>query len=291
MAISAGMVRDLRARSGAGIMECKTALTQSDGDIEEALDFLRKKGAAKAAKKADRSTKEGAISQASEGRSAVLVETKCETDFVARNEKFQAFCNDLAEHTLKSDPAEDPDAFKSQSFALDNSKTIEQLTGERIHEVGENIVIGRRVKYDLQGEGGFGIYIHGTGGIGVLIEVGCESAETASKEPFDKLCKDLAMQIAAANPISVSSDEVPAEVLAKEKEIFETQARNSGKPDKIIPKIVEGRVKKYFSEVCLLNQAFVKDTDITISQLLDTAGKELGDKLTVRRFARLQLGE
>ncbi len=291
MTISAEMVKNLRRQSGAGIMECKDALKENDGDVDAALDFLRKKGTAKAAKKADRSTKEGAISGIENGKTAVMVEIKCETDFVARNENFQKLCGQIADHLLNSEFTDDDEAFSNQAFSSDSSKTVNDILTENIHELGENLVIGRRVRFDMSGPGKFSIYIHGVGSIGSLVELGCESENTADSDKFKELAKDISMHIAAANPISITKDDVPKGTLSKEKEIFEAQAKESGKPDNIIPKIVEGRVKKFFKEACLLEQAFVKDTEITVGALLNNIGKELGETVTVRRFCRLQLGE
>lgn len=291
MAISADMVKDLRKKSGAGIMECKDALKESDGDMEAALDLLRKKGISKAAKKADRSTKEGAVSGIIAGKTAVMVEIKCETDFVARNEKFQDLCKGLAEHVASSDFTEDDDAFAEQAYSADTSKKIKDVLTGNIHEIGENLVIGRRTRFDLSGPGGFGLYIHGGGSIGVLVEVSAESDDVASKPGFSELCKDLAMHTAASHPIAIAPEDVPEDVLAKEREIFEAQAKESGKPDNIIPKIVEGRVKKFFAEACLLEQAFVKDPDKSVKSVIGEKAKELGGAIKVNRFKRFQLGE
>ena len=291
MSISAVMVKDLRTQSGAGIMECKEALKESNGDLNAALEFLRKKGTLKAAKKADRSTKEGAVSAVTEGKSAAMIEIKCETDFVARNDKFQELCEKLASHVLKAGAADNSENMLSQPLADDASKTVKDLMTEKIHELGENLVIGRTVRYELAGPGGFGLYVHGAGSIGVLAEVTCSDEKVAEKEKFAMVCRDLAMHIAAASPIAITQDGVPAETLAKEKEIFEVQAKESGKPDKIIPKIIEGRVKKYFKETVLLEQAFVKDPDLSIAEFLTDAGKDLGADISVKKFTRFQLGE
>jgi elongation factor Ts len=289
--ITSDMVKDLRQRSGAGIMECKEALSETGGDTEAALDFLRKKGAAKAAKKADRSAKEGAVRGVISGKTAALAEFKCETDFVARNELFQKLVADMAAHVIASPVVEGEEAFFAQPFDGGKSKTVKETLAAKIHELGENIVPGRRVRYELSGPGGFGLYIHGAGNIGALVELGAGSDAIAASDKFQQIARDLAMHIAAANPVSLSSDGVPADILARERAIFEDQARQSGKPDNLVPKIVEGRVKKFYSESCLLEQAFIKDPDKTVTALLKDAGKELGGELTIRRFVRLQLGE
>jgi len=291
MTISAEMIKDLRTRSGAGIMECKDALKQTDGDTEEALDYLRKKGSSAAEKKAGRSTKEGVVGGVVVDGTGALIEVKCETDFVARNEKFQELAKNLAEHLAKSEFAESEDSFMDQPFSENMSQTIKSVITDKIRELGENIVIGRRVRYHKSDSGGFGLYIHGVGGLGVLVEVSLASEETAKSEAFKGLCHDLAMQVAASNPLSIGVDELSPEVVAREKEIFEAQAKESGKPEKIIPKIIEGKLKKYYAEVCLLEQAFVKDTDKTVKSLLEEAGKKMGEPVAVTRFSRFQLGE
>lgn len=291
MTISAEMIKDLRRRSGAGIMECKDALKQSDGDTEAALDYLRKKGSSTAEKKAGRSTKQGAVGGAVVNGAGALIEVKCETDFVARNEKFQELAKNLAEHVAKSEFIENEDSFLDQPFSKNMSQTIKSIVTEKIQELGENIVIGRRVRYHKGDSGGFGMYIHGVGGIGALVEVSSPSSEAAHSEAFKQLCHDLAMQVAASNPLAVGPDELSSEIVAKEKEIFEAQAKESGKPEKIIPKIVEGKLKKYFAEVCLLEQVFVKDTDKQVKALLEEADETIGGPVSVTRFSRFQLGE
>lgn len=289
--ITSDMVKDLRQRSGAGIMECKEALNETGGDTEAALDFLRKKGAAKAAKKADRSAKEGAVSGVAAGKTAAMAELKCETDFVGRNDLFQKLVRDMAAHVAASPTVDGEEAFFAQPFHGDKSRTVKEIIAAKIHELGENIVIGRRVRYDLSGPGGFGLYIHGAGNIGSLVELGAGSDAVAASEKFQQIARDLAMHIAAANPLAISSDGVPADILAREKAIFEDQTRQSGKPENLIPKIVEGRIKKFYSESCLMEQAFIKDPDKTVGALLKEVSKELGGELTIRRFVRLQLGE
>lgn len=289
--ITSDMVKDLRQRSGAGIMECKEALGETGGDMEAALDFLRKKGAAKAAKKADRNAKEGAVRGVISGDTAALAEFRCETDFVARNELFQKLATDMAAHVIASPVVEGDEAFFAQPFTGDKSKTIKEVLAAKIHELGENIVPGRRVRYELSGPGGFGLYIHGTGNIGALVELGAGSGSISASDKFQQIARDLAMHIAASNPLSISSDGIPAEILARERAIFEDQTRQSGKPENLIPKIVEGRIKKFYSESCLMEQAFIKDPEKSVSTLLKDASKELGGELTVRRFVRLQLGE
>jgi len=272
-------------------MECKQALKQSEGDMDGAIEFLRKKGTSKAVKKADRSTREGAVSGSVSNAVAALVEVKCETDFVARNEKFQALAKSISNHVAASDTVEDSESIMNQAFAEDPTKTVRDVITESIHEMGENITIGRHARFELEGSGGFGLYIHGVGGIGSLVMVSLDSEQAAGSEGFATLCHDLAMHVAAANPMSISADDLPAETVEKEKEIFEAQVRESGKPEKIIPKIIEGKIRKYYTEVCLLEQAFVKEPDISVNKRIQNVGAALGAKITVKKFSRFQLGE
>ncbi len=288
MSISAKMVSELRAATGAGIMECKEALKETDGDMEGAIDFLRKKGAAKAAKKADRSTKEGAIAVVVNGNSAAIAEVKCETDFVARNEKFQAFAADLATTVLTHGAAEG-EALDGKTFT--DGHTVKEAITAAIHEIGENIQPGRNAKITLEGSGAFGSYVHGGGAIGVIVELACGDADTAGKQELAELGRDIAMHVAASNPLALNPDSLDADLVAREREIMEAKAKESGKPDNIIPKIVEGQVKKYFGEVCLTMQPFVKDPDKTIDQIVAETGKKLGDTVTVKSYIRYQLGE
>lgn len=288
MSITAKMVQELRATTGAGIMECKEALKETDGNIEEAVDFLRKKGAAKAAKKADRSTKEGAIAAVVDGAKAAMTEVKCETDFVARNDKFQAFTTDLAATVLAHGAAEG-DALADKTFT--DGRTVKEAINAAIHEIGENIQPGRNVRIELAGPGVIGSYIHGGGAIGVLVELSCANADTAAKPAMAELARDIAMHVAAANPMGLNPDSIDPAIVAREKEIFEVKAKESGKPEAIIPKIVEGQVNKFYGEVCLTMQPFVKDPDKTIAKIVAETGAALGDTITVNSFVRYQLGE
>ena len=291
MAVSMEMIRDLRQRTGAGIMECKEALKETDNDMESAAEYLRKKGATKAAKKADRNTKEGAVRTVVQGDIAAMVEVKCETDFVGRNEKFQEMVASLAAHIAASPETETEEAFLAQPYFEDSSKTINDIITAKISEIGENIVIGRRIKMNMQGPGLLVSYIHGVGNIGVLLEIGVESEEIIQKPEVADLGRDLTMQIAAMNPIALNPEGIPQETVDKEKEIFAAQARDSGKPDKIIPKIVEGSIKKFFSESCLLMQAFVKENKKSVESVVKEVAVKAGGKIVVKRFARFQLGE
>lgn len=288
MSISAKMVSELRSATGAGIMECKEALKESDGDLDGAIDFLRKKGAAKAAKKADRSTKEGAVAVAIDGSDAAIVELKCETDFVARNDTFQAFAADMAQ-TILAEGAADGDDLLAKNFK--KGGTVKEALAGAVHELGENIQPGRSAKLSLSGPGLFASYIHGGGAIGVVVELACGNSATVNKPELAELGRDIAMHVAASNPLALNPDELSDEVVAREKEIFEVKAKESGKPSNIIPKIVEGQIRKFYGEVCLTMQPFVKDPDKTIDQVVTETGKAVDDVLTVKGFVRYQLGE
>lgn len=274
--ITAAMVKQLREATNVSMMECKRALVEAGGDIEKATRILRERGIAVAAKKASRTANQGLVASASadSGSTKSLVEVNCETDFVARNENFINFVSDLAERATAADTA-----------LADELK--DEIT-EKIVEIGENIVVRKNTRFSLQGNGTIASYIHLGGKVGVLVEAGCEKPETAENETFLALTNDLALHVAACSPSYLTSDEVLESVLASEREIFAKQVEN--KPPQIVDKIVEGKIKKYFTEICLVNQPFVKEPKQSVAQLLAEKGKEVGDNLTVRRFARYQLG-
>lgn len=278
MAISAALVRELRERTGAGMMECKKALVETDGDIEAAIEAMRKSGQAKAAKKAGRTAAEGVvvIAAAPDAKAAVMVEVNCETDFVAKDASFNAFAEAVAARALASD-VQDIDSLGALPLEDDAPASIQQAREALVAKIGENIQVRRLVRFD-QAQGVVHSYRHGSR-IGVLVEIaGAGSDDTT-------LGKDIAMHIAATNPLCVSADQVPADVLEKEKEIFHAQALESGKPQNIVDKMVIGRVRKFYEEVTLLGQAFVKDPDVTVEKLLAQA------KAEVVRFARIEVGE
>ncbi len=270
MAISAAMVKDLREKTGAGMMDCKKALTATDGDMQKAIDYLREKGIAKAEKKAGRIAAEGAVAAyvSDDAKTGVLVEVNCETDFAAGNEQFRSLEKKIAEHIAKAAPA-DMDALNDS--VLDGKK-VSDLVTEATATIGEKISLRRFVRYTT--EGCLASYIHMGGKIGVLVELSGGSAE---------LGKDVAMQIAAAAPVAVDRSGVAAEDLEHEKEVLRKQALEEGKPEKIVERMVEGRINKYYKEVCLNEQIFVKDTEKTVKDVL-------GD-VKVLQFTRYQLGE
>jgi len=287
--ISAKLVKDLRDKTGAGMMDCKKALTETDGDLDAAVKWLREKGISKAAKKADRAAKEGLVfAQLDEsGKSGILIEVNCETDFVAKNENYQAFVAELSDAVSAAGTA-DLDA----ALAVPHGDgTIASYVQEKVIELGENLQFRRMERFDASGPGIVASYIHLGGKVGVLLEVGCEDDATTGTDGFRELVKDLTLHIAASAPAGLSPDDIPAELVESEKDLFRKQMENSGKPAEIIEKIVVGKLGKFYSENCLLEQGFVKDPDTTIAKLLEAKGKELGDTLTIRRFTRFGLGE
>jgi elongation factor Ts len=291
--ITAKMVKDLRECTGAGMMDCKKALSETDGDIQAAIDVLRTKGLAALAKKAGRATNEGVIGGlvSDDGRTGVLVEINCETDFVARNASFKTFVSDIAAHVLASAPADVP-ALLAQAYAARPEVTVEEFLGETVGKLGENMGIPRFARYELASDAGaISVYIHGVGNIGVMVEISASTPEATSSDEFAVFAKDVAMQIAAASPISVRREEVSSAIVEHEMAIYKAQAAESGKPEQIQEKIATGRLDKYYKEVCLLEQPFVKDPDVSVKQYLESTSKALGTQLDVVRFERLVLGE
>ena len=269
MGISAAQVKELRERTGAGMMECKKALVETGGDMEKAIEHLRKTGLAKADKKASRVAAEGQIVLAEGDGVAALVEVNCETDFVAKDENFQKFANQVAEQVL----AGNPDTLEALMASAAEGGTLEEMRQALVAKIGENVQVRRFERIESAHQ--LGAYLHGTR-IGVLVEV-----EAGSEE----LARDLAMHVAASRPDFVSVDDVPADVIAKEKEILVAQAEDSGKPPEIIQKMVEGRLRKHLSGITLLGQPFVKDPDTTVEKLLKEHGA------SVKGFVRLEVGE
>lgn len=274
MAITAQMVKELRAKTGAGMMDCKRALTETNGDMEAAIDHLREKGIASAAKKADRIAAEGSTFILSEGNEAVILEVNAETDFVAKNESFQGLVKELAEHLLANKPA-DVEAALEQNMT--DGKTVGVYINESIAKIGENLSLRRFEVKTKTDNGAFGEYLHAGGRIGALVVLeGSTDAEVA---------KGVAMHIAAINPKYVSRDQVSAEETEREREVLTQQALNEGKPEKIVAKMVEGRLGKFFEDICLLDQTFVKNPDQKVKQIVEAAGAE------VQGFVRYEVGE
>ena len=271
--IAAAIVKELRERTGAGMMDCKKALVATEGDMEKAIDFLREKGLSQAAKKAGRIAAEGAVVAyvSEDGKVGVIAEVNCETDFVGKNENFQALAKSIAALIAETNPADVETLLASQM----DGKAVKDVVTEAIAKIGENISVRRFVRFE-SAEGQVHSYIHGGGKIGVLVDMKGGDAE---------LGKDIAMQVAAANPQFLNRNEVPASELDHEKDILTEQARNEGKPENIIAKMVIGRINKYYKEVCLVDQEFIRDGDLTVSKLLKSKNAD------VVRFARFQLGE
>lgn len=283
---TAANVKELRERTGCGMMDCKKALTESGGDMDKAIEFLREKGLAAAAKKAGRIAAEGLVESyiSEDGKIGALLEVNSETDFVAKNADFQQFVSNVVKIVADKNPA-DMDALMNEAYP-ENGLTVAEALREKILTIGENLNIRRFARY----EGPVSAYIHGGGRIGVLVQFEADDA-VAGKAEFAELAKDVAMQVAAAMPSYLDRNSVPADVLEKEKEILSAQARNEGKPENIIEKMVNGRINKYYTENCLVDQVFVKDSDYTITKLLDAKGKELGGSIKIKGFTRFEKGE
>lgn len=287
--VTAAMVKELRDRTNAGMMDCKKALLAADADMEKAIDWLREKGLAQAAKKASRVAAEGVVAQYVTpcGCTGVIVEVNCETDFVAKTDNFKAFADNVAKHIAKADPA-DVDTLLTQKFVDDESKTIADLVSEATVAIGEKISVRRFARFKT--EGVVSTYIHLGGKVGVIVEV---ATDEKGKDNADikQFAHDLALQVAAAKPEAVRREEVDSDKLAKEREIQRAKALESGKPEKIVDRIVDGQIEKYYKEVCLLDQQFVKDPDKTVKSLMAEVSKASGSPVDVVRFARFERGE
>ena len=274
---TAADVAKLREMTSAGMMDCKRALTEAGGNLEDAVTILRKKGQATASVKAAREARDGAITQyiAPGGKLGVLVEVNSETDFVARNDTFRAFCDEVAR---RSGAEAHPD-FEAERQAL-------------VAKIRENIVIARLAKMEVAGNGLIAGYIHTGAKVGVLVEVGANKAETVARDDFKQLVKDITLQIAAGHPHAVSREQVPADVIAKEREIAAQSDRLKGKPPQAMEKILQGVLEKFYQTYCLLDQGFVKrNSEVSVKEHVAQTAKQLGDDITIRRFVRFQVGE
>lgn len=287
-AVTAGMVKELREMTGAGMMDCKKALAETDGDMDKAVEFLREKGLAAASKKAGRIAAEGVVTTVvtEDGKSAAIVEVNSETDFVAKNAQFQSYVADVANQVLTSQ-ATDMDAFLAETWAKDSSLTVAQALSSQIAVIGEKMNIRRYEK--IVTDGVVVDYIHGGGRIGVLIEADAEVVNDTVKEAL----KNIAMQIAALTPKYVKRDEIPQDFIDHEMEILKVQAKNENpdKPDNILEKMIVGRLNKELKEFCLVDQAYVKDGDLTVGKYLEQVSKEVGGKVDVKKFVRFETGE
>jgi translation elongation factor Ts len=291
MAITASMVKDLREVTGAGMMDCKKALTATDGDMDKAIEYLRENGLAKAEKKAGRIAAEGMVTTdiSADGKTASIVEVNSETDFVAKNDTFRGFVANVAAQAAATSAA-DVDAFLEEAWIGDSSKTVKEELASMIATIGENMKI-RRFEKVVASEGFVESYIHGGGRIGVLVEV----ATTANNDAVKEAAKNVAMQIAAISPQYVTRDEVPADFIEHEKEILKAQIMNdpanSKKPENIIEKMLDGRLNKELKEICLVDQVYVKDGDLTVQKYLDSVAKEVGAPVSIKKFVRFETGE
>lgn len=285
MAFTAKDVADLREKTGCGMMDCKKALTDANGDMDKAIEILREKGLAAATKKAGRIAAEGVVAAAVNVAKnvGVVIEVNAETDFVAKNDSFKSFVETCVNTVIEKNPA---DVAALEACTLEDGGTVADLLREKILTIGENIKI-RRFK---RAEGAVITYVHGGGRIGVLVEFDTDP-EIAAKPEFEAFAKDVAMQVAAATPLYLNKESVPAGEVEKEKEILTAQAINEGKPAAIAEKMVIGRIAKFYKDVCLLEQAFVKDGDISVAQYAEKTGKELGGKIVVTGFTRFEKGE
>jgi len=282
--ITAKSVKELRDKTGAGMMDCKKALTETNGDVEKAVEVLREKGLAAAAKKAGRVAAEGIVKTfvSEDNKKASIVEVNCETDFVAANEEFVGFAENVAE-LVANTSVETVEELLNEKLG---DATVQETLTALVAKLGENMTVRRFERLSLD-NGAIESYIHGGGRIGVLVEVSTEGDANVAKE----VAKEVCMQVAAANPLFLNRDSVDQEALEKEKEIYRVQALNEGKPEKIVEKMVMGRIQKYFKEVCLVDQVWVKDGDKTIIKLLEEKSKEAGAPMTITKFVRFERGE
>jgi elongation factor Ts len=290
--ITAQMVKELREKSGAGMLDCKKALAEADGDPDKAMQLLRERGAAIASKRSSRVAKEGLISIhiAADRRTAGIVELNCESDFVARNDDFKALSQQLAQHVAGLD-----DATNVHQSKMPGGETVEDTIKSIIGKIGENIVLSRAAKVVAGEAGGTpGLlfhYIHPPGKIGVIVEIATSKPELATDGAFEEFARDIAMHVAASAPLCTRREEVPADLLAREREIYRNQSLNEGKPEKIVDKIVEGRVQKFYAESCLLEQPFAKNPDQKVEDYVKQNAAKFGPDVTVSRFLRYKLGE
>ncbi|MGB0774359.1 MAG: translation elongation factor Ts [Akkermansiaceae bacterium] len=286
--ITASAVQELRKITNAGMMACKKALTETEGDLDAAVKLLREKGIVKSAGRSDRETSEGLIAAhvACCGGSGLLAEVNCETDFVAKNEGFGAFVADITKTIAESDAA-DAEAAVAVSYT---DGTVQDALGAKFSELGEVIKVKRIARFNAEGNGAVSSYIHMGGKVGVLLELSAENADTKENDSFKELSRDICLHIAASNPAGLTRDDIDASTIEEENEINRKQLEAEGKPAEIIDKILIGKINKYFSESCLIDQAFVKDPDLSIKQLLAAKSKELSDTINIARYVRFNIG-
>ncbi len=288
MNITSQMVKELRDKTNAGMMDCKKALTETSGDMEKAIDLLRQKGLAVAQKRAGRATSEGLVETyiQADGKMGVMVEVNCETDFVAKSDAFIDFAKNVTAQVAESTAAT-TDELLGQKFVKNPALTIQDMLNEMVAKLGENSGVKRFVKFN---EGLVEHYIHAGGKLGVMVELACDNDAVAKNAEFSEFAKNICMHIAAANPVSISREEVPADLAERERNIFIQQAIDSGKPANIAEKMVGGKMDRFFAESCLLEQKFVKNPDISIQDLIKEVATKLGATISIKRFARFQVG-
>ncbi len=280
------MVKELRVKTDAGMMDCKKALVECDGNMDEAVKYLREKGIAKAAKKADREAKEGVVATVVEGKDGIIFEINCETDFCSKGDKFRALVGEVGA-ALKASAATTLDEALNVPMA---GTTVEKYIAEQCAAIGENMKFRKFGRYTLAGEGSIVSYIHMGGKVGVLLQVSCTKPETAAAEDFATMCKDITLHIAACAPKSVDASSLDPAFIAEEQEIAKAQLIAEGKPEKLLEKILPGKLKALYKQSCLLSQEFVKDPSVSVEKLVADTGKKLGDTLKVEAFLRYQLG-
>ncbi len=285
MAITAKMVSELRERTGAGMMDCKKVLVEVDGDMEKAVELLREKGLAAAAKKAGRVAAEGLVETYinEDGTKGAVVEVNCETDFVAKNDDFITLVKNMAKQAALSSAA-DVEGLLEEKYIADENMTVKDAVTGLIAKLGENMSIRRFDRYETSGV--LAQYIHGGGRIAVMVEL-----DSAKTEQSESAAKEIALQVAASNPLFLSREDVSEDVLEKEREIYRQQALNDGKPEKVVEKMVEGRINKYFKEVCLLEQLWIRDQDYSIAKFVEKQAKEQGSDIKVVKYTRFEKGE
>lgn len=281
MAITASMVKELREKTGAGMMDCKKALTETNGDTEKAVDWLRQKGIAKAAKKSGRATSEGLVglAAAADGSAYALAAVRCETDFVARGDQFKNFAASVAQIVLDNDPADDAALTALLGDGLQ----------EQIASVGENMTLGNFARMERKAPGALGVYVHANGKIGVLVNIEAGKDASSGSDVLAALAKNVAMQVAATNPMALDADSMDAAAVEREREVYRQKAVAEGKPAQIVERIAEGAVKKFQKEVCLLEQPYIRDDKKSVADIVREAAKELGDTLKVTAYKRIQL--
>ena len=302
MAISADMVKKLREQSGAGMMDCKKALTQTDGDFDKAMTVLREKGMAVAAKREARAASEGVIGSyiSEDGQVGVLVELNCETTFVAKTDEFNALAHNIAMHIARVSPdisdCNDVSCLMEQPFVDNTDVTIKDMVNDVLAKLGEKTSVARFARIDVGGRdhsynGAIGSYIHMGSQIVVFVEMKCESDAMAQSPELQQLAKDIAMHICWGNPEYFKTEDVSEEVIAAERDIYRQYAIKEGKPENIIERIVDGKIKEFYSRACLMEQAYVKDADLTIAKLVKTFSRDAGEEVEVAGFKRFRVGE